>query len=184
MAEKSAPLRWMGASSGPWPTTSGRPPSSASRMMIAVGSAMLRPRDTSGDPDVRVNPAIVARLVAIGLLVGAISGFFGIGGGFLIVPGIMLGSGMPILNAIGSSLFSVGAFGLTTAISYALSGLIDWSIVGAFIVGGVVGGLVGMKAALRLAARKQLLSRLFAGVLFLVAAYMAVHSGATLFGGG
>ena len=47
--------------------------------------------------------------------------FFGIGGGFLIVPGLMLGSGMPILNAIGSSLFSVGGFGLTTAISYALS---------------------------------------------------------------
>ena len=43
--------------------------------------------------------------------VGALSGFFGIGGGFLIVPGIMLGSGMPILNAVGSSLLSVGASG-------------------------------------------------------------------------
>ena len=91
--------------------------------MIAVGIAMLRPRAAEGDPSVRITPAIAGRLVMIGLIVGAFSGFFGIGGGFLIVPGIMLGSGMPILNAIGSSLLSVGTFGLTTAVNYALSGL-------------------------------------------------------------
>ena len=150
-------------------------------VIFAVGIAMLRPRDTSGDPDVRINPAIALRLGAIGLLAGAISGFFGIGGGFLIVPGIMLGSGMPIINAIGSSLFSVGAFGLTTAINYALSGLIDWPIAGAFILGGVAGGFGGMKAALRLSAEKRLLSRIFAGVLFAVGAYMAVRSGSAFF---
>ena len=93
----------------------------------------------------RITPAIAFRLVAIGLLVGAISGFFGIGGGFLIVPGIMLGSGMPILNAIGSSLLSVGTFGLTTAVNYACSGLIDWAVAGLFIAGGLVGGLLGMR---------------------------------------
>jgi uncharacterized membrane protein YfcA len=75
-----------------------------------------------------LTPRIAARLVAVGLVVGAISGFFGIGGGFLIVPGLMLGSGMPILNAIGSSLLSVGSFGLTTAVNYALSGLVEWTI--------------------------------------------------------
>lgn len=150
-------------------------------VMIAVGIAMVRPRDSSGDPNVRINPAIALRLAAIGLLAGAISGFFGIGGGFLVVPGIMLGSGMPIINAIGSSLFSVGAFGLTTAINYALSGLIEWPIAGAFILGGIAGGLAGMKAALRLSAQKQLLSRIFAGVLFGVAAYMAVRSASGFF---
>src|SRR5262249_51551743 len=76
-----------------------------------------------GDPSVSITPAIAVRLVTIGLIVGAFSGFFGIGGGFLIVPRIMLGSGMPILNAIGSSLLSVGTFGLTTAVNYALSNL-------------------------------------------------------------
>lgn len=150
-------------------------------VMIAVGAAMLRPRETGGDPHVRIIPAIAIRLVAIGLLAGTISGFFGIGGGFLVVPGIMLGSGMPIINAIGSSLFSVGAFGLTTAINYALSGLVDWPIAAAFILGGIAGGIGGMTAALRLAGKKQWLSRIFAGVLFIVAAYMAVRSGAALF---
>ena len=149
-------------------------------VMVAVGIAMLRPRAGGGDPDVRINPAIAVRLVAIGFVTGMVSGFFGIGGGFLIVPGIMLGSGMPILNAIGSSLFSVSAFGLTTATSYTLSGLVDWRVAVEFIVGGALGGLLGIRLAGRLAARRRLLTRLFAGVVFAVAAYMAYRTIAAL----
>jgi hypothetical protein len=43
--------------------------------MIAIGIAMLRPRAAEGDPSVRITPAIAARLVTIGLIVGAFSGF-------------------------------------------------------------------------------------------------------------
>ena len=67
-------------------------------VMIAVGVAMLRPRATEGNPAVHIDRRIAVRLVAIGLLTGFLSGLFGIGGGFLVVPGIMLGSGMPILT--------------------------------------------------------------------------------------
>jgi uncharacterized membrane protein YfcA len=145
-------------------------------VMVAVGIAMLRPRASGGDPTVRINPLIAVRLIGVGFMAGAVSGFFGIGGGFLIVPGIMLGSGMPILNAIGSSLFSVSAFGLTTAANYALSGLIDWRIAAEFIAGGVVSGLLGVRLVTRLGARRRLLSRVFASVVFAVAAYMAVRT--------
>lgn len=145
-------------------------------VMVAVGIAMLRPRASGGDPTVRLNPLIAVRLIGVGFVAGAVSGFFGIGGGFLIVPGIMLGSGMPILNAIGSSLFSVSAFGLTTAANYALSGLIDWRIAAEFIAGGVVGGLLGVRLVTRLGARRRLLSTVFAGIVFAVAAYMAVRT--------
>jgi uncharacterized protein len=145
-------------------------------VMVAVGIAMLRPRAGEGDPTVRLNPAIAARLLSVGLVTGAISGFFGIGGGFLIVPGIMLGSGMPILNAIGSSLFSVGAFGLTTAANYAMSGLIDWRIAVDFIIGGTLGGLMGTGLATRLGTHRRLLSLIFAGVVFAVATYMLVRA--------
>ena len=148
--------------------------------MIAVGAAMLRPRAAAGDPGVRITPAIAVRLVVVGLIVGAFSGFFGIGGGFLIVPGIMLGSGMAILNAIGSSLLSVGAFGLTTAINYALSGLIDWKIATLFIAGGSVGGIFGTRAAIRLAADRRTLTYTFAAVIFAVAIYMLVRTGLPL----
>ncbi len=146
-------------------------------VMIAVGAAMMRPRAAMGNPDVRMTPAIAARLVMIGLAVGAMSGFFGIGGGFLIVPGLMLGSGMPIIAAVGSSLFSVGSFGLTTAVNYAVSGMIEWSIALLFVAGGVGGGLLGMNAALRLAANRRMLVSIFAGFVFAVAIYMLTRTG-------
>ena len=145
--------------------------------MVAVGVAMLRPRAATGDPGIRITPGIAVRLVVIGLIVGAFSGFFGIGGGFLIVPGIMLGAGMPILNAIGSSLLSVGTFGLTTAVNYSISGLVDWKIAALFIVGGLIGGFFGMRAAMRLAKSRRTLTYIFSGVIFAVAAYTLARTG-------
>ncbi len=150
-------------------------------VMVAVAIAMLRPRQSEGDPGVRINPAIAVRLVGIGLLTGALAGFFGIGGGFLIVPGIMLGSGMAMINAIGSSLFAVGTFGLTTAANYAYDGYIDWRIAGEFIVGGIAGGLLGLAFAQRLSTRKGALNRVFAGVVLIVAAYVLWRSSGTWF---
>ena len=143
---------------------------------IVVGVSMIRERRSEGDPDVRINPSIAIRLVAIGILTGALAGFFGIGGGFLIVPGIMLGSGMPLLNAVGSSLFSVGTFGLATALNYAWSGLIDWKISAFFIVGGILGGIVGIKSAIRLAQRRGTLTKVFAVVVIVVGVYMVLRS--------
>ncbi len=149
-------------------------------IMIVVALSMLRGRGGGGDPSVRINPQIAVRLIAIGFLTGLLSGFFGIGGGFLIVPGIMLGSGMPILNAVGSSLFSVGAFGTTTALNYAVSGLINWQIAALFLAGGVVGGFGGMRAAIHLSRSKGLLTRIFAGVILAVGIYMILRSIAAL----
>jgi hypothetical protein len=151
-------------------------------VMAVVGASMLRGRSGEGDPTVRMDSRMAPRLVAAGLGAGLLSGFFGIGGGFLIVPGLIVASGMPILNAVGSSLFSVGAFGLTTAANYALSGLVDWKIAILFIIGGVVGGLVGMKLAIRLADRRGALARIFAVLLFAVAAYMLYRSVGPLVG--
>jgi uncharacterized membrane protein YfcA len=112
--------------------------------------------------------------------VGALSGFFGIGGGFLIVPGLIFSTGMPMISAIGSSLLSVGAFGLTTAVTYGLSGLIDWPVVAEYLAGGLGGGLVGMALATSLASRKTALNRVFAGLIFLVAGYMLYRNAAVL----
>ncbi len=144
--------------------------------MVAVGASMLRKRGSEGDPGVRINKSIAVRLVGIGSLTGAI----GIGGGILIIPGLLLGCGMAVLNAIGSPLFSVGAFGLTTAANYALSGLVDWTVAGQFIAGGVVGGFAGMRAAVGLSASKGALTKVFAGVLFAVAAYMLYRNAGAL----
>lgn len=108
----------------------------------------------------------------VGFGVGLLSGFFGIGGGFLIVPGLMFATAMPLLNAVGSSLFSVGMFGTTTGITYAIVGLVNWLIVAEYLAGGIPGGIIGARLALKLSARKKMLNRVFAGILLVVAAYM------------
>lgn len=141
-------------------------------LMIVVGIAMLRREQSDGDADVHLSRENAPRLIGFGLVAGALSGFFGIGGGFLIVPGLIGATGMTMLQAIGSSLFSVGAFGATTAASYAFDNLIDWRIALLFIGGGLVGGAVGASFATRLSKQRGALQRLFAGVVFAVAAYM------------
>jgi len=141
-------------------------------LMIGVAITMLRPAKSTIPKPVHTGKAMIARATPVGFVVGALSGFFGIGGGFLIVPGLMFAAGLPLLNAIGSSLFSVGMFGTTTAITYAFSGLINWVIALEYIAGGVLGGLAGARLATRLSKQKKTLSRIFAGVILVVAVYM------------
>ena len=151
-------------------------------VMLAVAAAMFSPRAAAGDPGVRINAKIAPRLIGIGLGVGLMSGFFGIGGGFLIVPAIMLGSGMATINAVGSSLVSVGVFGLTTAVSYAFAGMVDWRIAGFFVLGGIGGGLAGIALAKRLSTRRAALTRIFAVAVIAVAGFVLWRSAPAFFG--
>jgi uncharacterized membrane protein YfcA len=145
-------------------------------LMMVVGTLMLWDRASTGDPTVTLSRENLPKLLGLGLLVGSLSGFFGIGGGFLIVPALMLAAGMPMLDAIGSSLLSVTAFGLTTAGNYAWSGLIDWPLGALFVTGGVLGGLLGANSAKLLAKRRGALTKVFASLIFAVAIYMLVRS--------
>jgi uncharacterized membrane protein YfcA len=141
-------------------------------LMIIVGLHMWRQRQYEGDATVVLTRENAPRLIMYGLGVGTLSGFFGIGGGFLIVPGLIAASGMTMVQAIGSSLVSVGSFGAATASSYAADGLVDWRIAGLFIGGGVVGGIIGASFATHLSKQRGALQRVFACVVFAVAAYM------------
>lgn len=151
-------------------------------LMVAVGVLMLRPRregaDRPGTTGGRrsLGSTEVAKLAAAALLVGTLSGFFGIGGGFLVVPGLLFATGMPLVSAIGSSLLPVGSFGAATAANYALSGLVAWTVAVEFVAGGVAGGWAGTRLACALAPRRALLTRIFAGVIFAVAAYVLYRS--------
>ena len=147
-------------------------------VMLGVATGMFGSRAAGGDPLVHIDRSIAIRLVGTGLVVGFLSGFFGIGGGFLIVPAIMLGSGMATINAVGSSLVSVGVFGLTTAATYAVAGLVDWRVAAIFVLGGVVGGLAGVRLSVRLSARRGLLSKSFAVAVIFVAVFVLWKSSA------
>ena len=98
-------------------------------VMIVVGVVMLRGRGDVGNPGAECNREKAPNVLGYGLGTGLFSGFFGIGGGFLIVPGLMGAAGMTLALAQASSLVSVAAFGASTAANYALSGLINWPIV-------------------------------------------------------
>jgi uncharacterized protein len=140
-------------------------------VMIAVGVLMLRGRRNAGVEGAQCNRENAPRVLGYGLGTGLFSGFFGIGGGFLIVPGLVASTRMPMINAVGTSLVAVSAFGLTTALNYAFSGLVDWPLAGVFIAGGIAGGLGGTAVARRLSGTGTL-TTVFAILIFAVAAYM------------
>ena len=145
-------------------------------LMLVIAALMLKTRSRIGLPDAHMSWANTPAVLGLGLATGTLSGFFGIGGGFLIVPALMLATGMSIMNAISSSLVAVTAFGLTTAASYAWSGLISWKLAGLFVAGGLAGGLLGTRSARLLADRRGALNIVFSVLIIAVALYMLARN--------
>jgi hypothetical protein len=145
-------------------------------VMLVIAMLMLKTRARVGLANVKMSLTNLPAIIGLGLATGTMSGFFGIGGGFLIVPALMLATGMPIMNAVSSSLVAVTAFGLTTAASYAYSGLVSWRLAALFIAGGIVGGLAGTSSARHLSERRGALNIVFATVIILVAFYMLARN--------
>jgi len=145
-------------------------------LMLVIALLMLKTRSRAGVADVSISRDNMPAILGLGLSTGMLSGFFGIGGGFLIVPALMLATGMPIINAVSSSLVAVTAFGLSTAASYAWSGFVFWQLAGLFIAGGVAGGLIGTRLARSLSTQRGALNIVFASVIILVALYMLTRN--------
>ncbi len=145
-------------------------------LMLVVGGTMLFGRSGGGNPEIRLRADtashLLPRLVPVGFGVGVLSGFFGIGGGFLIVPGLMLATGMPLAFATATSLVSVFAFGATTATNYAISGLVNWPLAALFIAGGFVGGIIGIFVGKWLGKSKNALRYIFSAVVLVIGAWI------------
>src|SRR5690606_22932649 len=135
--------------------------------MVLIALSMLRKPRSEGDLAVRLDGRLALRLAPMGLGAGFAAGFFGIGGGFLIVPGLMAATGMTLMHAQASSLLSVAVFGASTSANYAVSGLVDWPIVLAMVVGGAAGTAIGLPIARRLGERAAAGRRPFAGLILL-----------------
>ena len=151
-------------------------------LMLTVAALMFRTRGNHGHEGAECNRNNLGKVLGFGFGTGAFSGFFGIGGGFLIVPGLVASTAMPIFRAVGTSLVAVAAFGITTAANYATSGLVIWPLAGVFILGGVVGSLAGTRASRALAASKGRLNIAFAGFVALVGVYVLIRSWQALHG--
>lgn len=145
-------------------------------LMVVVAVLMFRGRGRQGVEGVVCNRDNFPKVASFGFGTGMLSGFFGIGGGFLIVPGLVASTSMTMFGAVGTSLVAVTAFGLTTAINYAASGLVDWPLAGSFIAGGVAGSVIGTAVSHRLSEHKGRLTTLFAGLVLIVAFYTLYRS--------
>jgi uncharacterized membrane protein YfcA len=126
-----------------------------------------------------VDPNRVLRMIGIGLAVGWIIGLFGVGGGFVIVPVLVLVLKFETNAAIGTSLLVV-AMGATFALGDRIAaGDVEWDIAIPFAVAAALGAYAGRRIAERVA--NETLRRAFAVVIVIAAAYTAIRSAIDLF---
>ncbi len=126
----------------------------------------------------RSGPSVWVRLGLAGLGIGFLTGLLGVGGGFIIVPVLVIVLGLPMPAAVGTSLVIISLNALVSLAARQGHGSFDWSVIAPFTVTAVAGALVGERLSNRIPART--LSRAFAVLLLLVAAYVAVRAGTAL----
>jgi uncharacterized protein len=116
--------------------------------------------------------ARLVRLVLIGALAGVYSGFLGLGGGFVIVPGLTRFTGMPVKRAIGTSLVTVAFLAVPGTMAHSLLGHVDWSLALMLALGVVPGAVIGARLTERVSDRTVRLA--FALLLAVVGVWLAV----------
>jgi uncharacterized membrane protein YfcA len=114
-------------------------------------------------------------LVAIGVATGVLSGLFGVGGGFVIVPALVLFSGMSMHHAVGTSLMVIALVSVSGVTAHLTAGRqIDLALTALFITGGVAGLFAGQQLGRRMSG--PVLARVFAGAIVAVAIYVILRN--------
>ncbi|MBB6122141.1 hypothetical protein FHS13_004130 [Nocardiopsis algeriensis] len=136
-------------------------------MMVATAAVMIRGRNKTpdGSGKVRDGELPVRRIVLDGLVVGAVTGLVGAGGGFLVVPALALLGGLPMPVAVGTSLLVIAMKSFAGLAGYLTAVSLDWPLVAAVTAAAVVGSLAG--ALLTSRVPEALLRKVF-GVFVLV----------------
>lgn len=141
----------------------------------AVTTAQLtRPASHRAQERRRGRIVLVVKVVLAGLAVGFLTGFFGVGGGFVIVPALVLLLGLPMPAAVGTSLVIIAINSAAALAARAGQAHFDWALIVPFTIAAMAGSLAGQVVADRLPSTA--LNRAFALLLFAVAAYIATTS--------
>ncbi len=157
-------------------------------LILAVAVTMLAGtrgptgKDAAPDPAsggatvtaVRAKVVDIAKVVVLALAVGFLTGLLGVGGGFLIVPALVIALRMPMPTAIGTSLLVITVNSAASLLARAATVHVDWSVVGPFTLAAVLATVIGKRVADRLSGRA--LTRAFAFLLIAVAAFVAFQS--------
>ena len=136
-------------------------------LMLAVGGLMLRGKAVTRLGTPRPHPVAVP---AAGFGVGLLTGFVGVGGGFLIVPALTLLAGLPIHAAIGTSLLVIAANSAAGVLGHLRQGEMPLGLTAAFTVSATLGALVGVRLASSLDPTR--LRRAFAVFVILVGLFL------------
>jgi len=142
-------------------------------MLVAAGATWQRAGADRGDEDERCPPLAPWRVLAAGLAVGALTGFFGVGGGFMIVPVLTLWLGAGFRRAVATSLVIITLTGIAALASHLLAGAaphvgVTAALAGSTAVGALAGTAIGRRAP------QQALGRAFAAIVALMAALLLV----------
>lgn len=150
-------------------------------MLIAAVGMLIQPPKTGADTDGQAAPGDETRarrlwlcILVAGLLIGSLTGFFGVGGGFVIVPVLVVALGFPIAIAVGTSLVVIA---LNAAVALAArigQADLDWAVIAPFTAAAVLASLGGTRLAEGLPAKT--LTRGFVVLLVLIAVYVAVRA--------
>lgn len=142
-------------------------------LMLAVAARMV----LSGMPDPATASEPRAWIIPVaGLTVGLLTGFFGVGGGFVIVPALVLWLGIPMRVAVGTSLVIIAINSLAGAVAHRDDAAFNWMVALFFVAGGLLGSQLGGRAAGRV--NDEILKRSFAGVMVTIALFLIVANGA------
>lgn len=155
-----------------------RRPTPAPRVARSVGAAAAPIPAAAPLTRVRIDPLTAVKVIVAGTLVGLLTGFFGVGGGFVIVPALVLALGFSMPEAVGTSLLVITINSAVAMATRLHGGAIEWGTVVPFTVASLIGVVVGS----RLASTRDStsLQRWFVGLLVLVAIYTAGRSGLAL----
>ncbi|MCH8477907.1 MAG: sulfite exporter TauE/SafE family protein [Wenzhouxiangella sp.] len=144
-------------------------------VMLVAAYGMLRKRATTAAVKARAR----WKIIVDGIAVGALTGFVGVGGGFLIIPALILLGGLNPVIAVGTSLGiialkSLAGFAKYLSVLDRLDMSVDWTIIGIFILLGGVGSVFGGWLGRRLPA--EVFRKAFAALLLIVAAVILVDA--------
>ena len=154
----------------------GRMPEGALTAAFAVVAAVAAVRMMRARPPAdTLVPVRPGRAAAAGAGLGAVTGFLGVGGGFLAVPALVGVLGVRMRKAVGTSLLviTVNSLAALAARAGTLDGL-DWAVVGPFVGAAILGAWDGKRLAAKVSGR--MLQRIFALVLLAVAAFMLIDT--------
>jgi len=146
-------------------------------VVVAVRMAFGKRQD-DGSPSLATS-GLTLPILATGLAVGLMTGFFGVGGGFLIVPALVLILHLPMRLAVGTSLVIIAINSAAGVVAHLGSGGVDFRLAGMFVAGGIVGTLIGSRFAGH--ADDAKLTRAFAVLVALVGMYLIFRNTGSLF---